>query len=342
MFNARNYAHAISVTGLSVMLLAVAISPAAANDSPVIAANVPTVATAISGDLAATPVTITLAFEGKDSNYTTEAKTFGDFLAEIGFHVSADDFLSVDASAPLVDGMHAEYRAAVPLTVVYEKRKYSLHTSAMTLDEALANARIATGSRDFFSVSRRSMPREGEIVRITTPKHETIAVKARGTKHVASNGKRKARKLASRKLASVQHRSLQKWHRHPAPAVVAVAAPHVTPSIVAPITHLASSVSSGAMHFAGSVLHVIATAYIAGCYKCSGITASGVRAGFGIIAVDPHLIPLGTKLMIPGYGRAIAGDTGGAIIGHRVDLGMNTLADAIRFGRRPMTVYVLK
>jgi 3D (Asp-Asp-Asp) domain-containing protein len=67
-----------------------------------------------------------------------------------------------------------------------------------------------------------------------------------------------------------------------------------------------------------------------------------MHAGFGIIAVDPHIIPLGTKLMIPGYGRAIAGDTGGAIIGHRVDLGMNTLADAIRFGRRPMTVYVLK
>jgi 3D (Asp-Asp-Asp) domain-containing protein len=52
-----------------------------------------------------------------------------------------------------------------------------------------------------------------------------------------------------------------------------------------------------------------------------GITRSGLVAGFGIVAVDPKVVPLLTDLYIPEYGRAVAGDTGGLIQGKRVDLG---------------------
>ena len=52
-----------------------------------------------------------------------------------------------------------------------------------------------------------------------------------------------------------------------------------------------------------------------------GITYTGMRAGLGIIAVDPRVINLKSKLYVPGYGIAIAGDTGGKIKGRRVDLG---------------------
>jgi 3D (Asp-Asp-Asp) domain-containing protein len=52
-----------------------------------------------------------------------------------------------------------------------------------------------------------------------------------------------------------------------------------------------------------------------------GITASGVPVTKGIVAVDKSLIPLGTRLYIPGYGFAVAGDTGGGIIGDMIDLG---------------------
>ena len=54
-----------------------------------------------------------------------------------------------------------------------------------------------------------------------------------------------------------------------------------------------------------------------------GVTRSGLPAGFGVVAVDPKVIPLMTDLYIPGYGRAVAGDTGGLINGKRVDLGFN-------------------
>ncbi|MHB1551261.1 MAG: 3D domain-containing protein [Vulcanimicrobiaceae bacterium] len=95
-------------------------------------------------------------------------------------------------------------------------------------------------------------------------------------------------------------------------------------------------------YVAGSAMRMVATAYTAHCYGCSGITASGYPAGHGIVAVDPRVIPLGTRLYIPGYGPAIAGDTGGAILGNRIDLGFNSLHDAVEFGRRVITVYRLK
>lgn len=93
---------------------------------------------------------------------------------------------------------------------------------------------------------------------------------------------------------------------------------------------------------ARSAMEMIATAYTANCAGCGGMTAIGRRAGHGIVAVDPRVIPLGTHLYIPGYGLAVAGDTGGSIIGNRIDLGFDSMRDALEFGRRSVTVYRLK
>jgi uncharacterized protein YabE (DUF348 family) len=54
-----------------------------------------------------------------------------------------------------------------------------------------------------------------------------------------------------------------------------------------------------------------------------GITRSGLQAGYGVVAVDPSVVPLGTRLFVPGYGVAVAGDTGGAILGKHIDLGFD-------------------
>ncbi len=70
-------------------------------------------------------------------------------------------------------------------------------------------------------------------------------------------------------------------------------------------------------------------------------TAYGLKAGRGVVAVDPRVIKLGTRLYIEGYGYAIAGDTGGAIKGNRIDLCYDTRDEAIRFGRRDVKVYIL-
>lgn len=71
-------------------------------------------------------------------------------------------------------------------------------------------------------------------------------------------------------------------------------------------------------------------------------TATGTWPSRGTVAVDPEVIPLGTKLHIEGYGEAIAADTGGDIKGQRVDLYMDSYEEAIRFGRREVQVEVVR
>ena len=89
-------------------------------------------------------------------------------------------------------------------------------------------------------------------------------------------------------------------------------------------------------------INVSATGYTPYDAGCNGITATGTKATKGVIAVDPRVIPLGTKVFIPGYGEAIAADTGGAIKGNKIDLCYTSKSEAFAWGRRPATVYVLK
>lgn len=88
-------------------------------------------------------------------------------------------------------------------------------------------------------------------------------------------------------------------------------------------------------------LNVVATGYTPYDPGCNGITASGTPAKKGVIAVDPRVIPMGTKLYIPGYGTAVAEDTGGAIKGNKIDLCYETKTEAYNWGIRNVTVYVL-
>ncbi len=73
----------------------------------------------------------------------------------------------------------------------------------------------------------------------------------------------------------------------------------------------------------------------------SGRTAIGLKIGHGVVAVDPHFIPLGTRLYIEGYGYAVAADTGSAIKGARIDLGFDTRRESNRAGRKKVIVHIL-
>ena len=90
------------------------------------------------------------------------------------------------------------------------------------------------------------------------------------------------------------------------------------------------------------VMGMEATAYLPTDGSAEGITAMGIPATYGIVAVDPAIIPLGSRVYIPGYGEALAADTGGAIYGYRIDLCMEDYYQAMDFGRRTVKVFVLK
>lgn len=92
----------------------------------------------------------------------------------------------------------------------------------------------------------------------------------------------------------------------------------------------------------GYTMTVEATAYSRNQPVLSNHTFTGIdlRENPRVIAVDPDVIPLGSTIYVPGYGEYVAGDTGGAIIGNRIDVHIESLQEAIQFGRRTIDIQV--
>lgn len=144
---------------------------------------------------------------------------------------------------------------------------------------------------------------------------------------VKENGKVVAKNLQSEKVV-----------KEPKKQVVAVG----TKSVVASV----ATVSRGSKEPAsGKEFYVTATAYTPYCNGCSGTSATGIdlrsSSGLKVIAVDPSVIKLGSKVWVEGYGTAIAGDTGGAIKGNKIDILVQTEAQASNWGVRKVRIKVL-
>ena len=96
----------------------------------------------------------------------------------------------------------------------------------------------------------------------------------------------------------------------------------------------------------GKEMTMTATAYTAYCEGCSGITYTGIdlrsNPNQKVIAVDPRVIPLGSRVWVEGYGEAIAGDIGGAIKGNIIDVFLQHRDDALSWGRRTVKIKILE
>ena len=92
----------------------------------------------------------------------------------------------------------------------------------------------------------------------------------------------------------------------------------------------------------GRALYVSATAYSAFDPGNGNRTATGTPVRRGVIAVDPSVIPLGTRVFIPGYGEAVAEDIGHAISGNRIDIAFDTHAEALMFGRQELEIFIME
>ncbi|MED3878217.1 LysM peptidoglycan-binding and 3D domain-containing protein [Priestia megaterium] len=128
------------------------------------------------------------------------------------------------------------------------------------------------------------------------------------------------------------------------PSTPATTAPS-TPSTSAPSTSTPAPAPAQESKSVSKEITVEATAYTAYCAGCSGITATGIdlrsNPNRKVIAVDPRVIPLGSRVYVEGYGEAIAGDTGGAIKGTRVDLFMASQSSALNWGRKTVKLQIL-
>ena len=145
---------------------------------------------------------------------------------------------------------------------------------------------------------------------------------------------RKERTVAAAQIRSAQRLAVRAAHRSATLQAAAAAAAPTTaaPPAAAPGTAGPPPAPAPATA-AGRTITVTATGYSLG-----GRTSTGVPVGPGVVAVDPAVIPLGTRLTVPGYGRAVAADTGGSVRGNTIDLWFPTLAQARAWGRRTVAV----
>ncbi|MCM3573904.1 LysM peptidoglycan-binding domain-containing protein [Mesobacillus subterraneus] len=122
------------------------------------------------------------------------------------------------------------------------------------------------------------------------------------------------------------------------------ATPAATPT-AAPANQVTAQPAAAKPAAATNQITVEATAYTANCTGCSGITKTGVNLKTNpnakVIAVDPTVIPLGSKVYVEGYGYATAEDIGGAIKGNRIDVFIPTQNGALQWGRKQVKLTIL-
>jgi 3D (Asp-Asp-Asp) domain-containing protein len=141
-------------------------------------------------------------------------------------------------------------------------------------------------------------------------------------------GLRRQQGLNTARVAAIEAQA-RAAERRTAGLAVAAPAPEVSPVEAAPATP-APVAADGPR-----TLTVSTTGY-----ALQGRTATGIQTAPGVVAVDPSVIPLGTRMTVPGYGVGIAADTGGAVHGAEIDLWFPTTAQALAWGRRTVTITI--
>ncbi len=308
---------------------------------------------------AAEPATYTVLFEdgSRSMPYQSTAANVGQFLRERGIQVAPGDEVVPAPAAPLSNGATIIYRRAIHVVFLDGASVENVATTAQDVGSFLSMQGVKIGKFDKVFPSLGTTLHNGSRIRlyhiIAWDRSVVVPVRAGTIHHLDTHMRVGAHKIVA--VGSIGERRVDyRYFKYPngivrrvalASTTVKAAHPRIVLDGVGDIgafsTYTARSIGSMQLR-AVHAISMVATAYTPWCTGCSGITATGERAGHGIVAVDPRVIPLGTKLFIPGYGYAVAGDTGGAIIGHRIDLGFDSERAALQFGRRKIEVFAIK
>jgi len=213
----------------------------------------------------------------------------------------------------------------------------SLSRAARSTSGVVSEARSARMSVERLS---RSLARRGRLLR-----RLRAAVAARTGGLVAAREARAAyvgrlraeRSLTAERIVTLEAEAAAARARARTVTITAQTAPSAAAFVALPVLS-APPASAGppddpVLRPAGNTLTVLSTGYSLG-----GTTTTGLPVGPGVVAVDPSVIPLGTRLSIPGYGSSVAADTGPAIQGLRIDLWFPTRAAALAWGWRTVTI----
>jgi 3D (Asp-Asp-Asp) domain-containing protein len=203
-------------------------------------------------------------------------------------------------------------------------------------DESRQVVQVATHAQSRLETLRASMlERQDRIdAAVADARHAADALAAAHADRSAFiSGLRSRQRLRSAQIAALQQAATRVEHKSDAIQAAATVDPHQQPVDVsgppAALTSPAPALGSGG----APTITVSSTGY-----SLPGRTATGMPTGWGVVAVDPSVIPLGARLTIPGYGDGVAADTGGAVRGNAIDLWFPTLAQANAWGRRTVTI----
>ena len=316
--------------------------------------------------------TVTINIDGHSPKVvTTMDKTVGLILAHNNIAVGEHDVVSPPLASSLKQNQSITIARAFPIDVNIGNERVVINTTKKTVSQALKENGIVLSELDIVTPSLDSVVNKGTKIYITQVAEDMITVTeeipfktvsspnsslARGTTKVRTEGKVGTKELYYK---VVYHNGEEISREFTGEKIVSEPVNQVSEY---GISYYGGTVSRGSVNRAdkgtlsySSVITCTATAYDLSYASCGknpgdrgyGITASGMRAQRGVIAVDPRVIPLGTRLYIestdsyPDYGYAIAGDKGGAIKGNRVDLFMDSHSEAMGFGRRQVKVYIL-
>lgn len=309
-------------------------------------------AAAIGSGLVATqiqPVTIEIQkpHGHRDVKLWTFRHRVKSILAQAHIALSPHDHLAVSQ-----DGHHITIRRAIPVMVNLANRQIRYWSTEYTVGRILSKLSVKLGPMDQVTPPPQTMlSAQGKI---------TVVRRWRVKKRVVSSVPYSVQYQPDSQLVQGNSHVLQAGHKGTQETIrsvtlqngVAVATQTLShkllhppkPEVIAMGTASPPLLASrgGAPTDFVSKLSMVATGYWPNPSWSTGITATGTRAHRGVVAVDPRVIPLGTHLYVPGYGFAVAEDTGGAIIGHRIDLCFNNGSQAANWGVRQVEVYIVK
>lgn len=243
----------------------------------------------------------------------------------------------------------SQARLAQRLRVLYEQgnvEPLEIVLGAKSLDEAMTNLdnlnrvtgqgeevlrELSSARASIASATRGLVQRQAALAAATREAAATAAALAqtRNARHAYISSLAAQRSMTEQQIAGLVASARAAQVRSSELARTTAANSALTFSPVTAVTLNSASASVAA----GRTITVSATGY-----ALPGHTSSGLPVGWGVIAVDPSVIPLGTHLSIPGYGEAVAADTGGAIVGATIDLWFPSVAQANAWGRRTVTV----
>ncbi|MCJ8010006.1 ubiquitin-like domain-containing protein [Lederbergia wuyishanensis] len=292
--------------------------------------------------------------------YTT-AKTVKEFMESQELHVNDHDKMNYSFEDPIYENLKLVIDRAFPLVIKNGKQEEEVWSTSTTVADFLEQQGITLGELDRVEpeLDKKVEPNSKiKIVRIEkvtdvveepidyaiiTKKDSTLAA---GTEKVVQQGKegmlKKEYEVTKENGKEVNRELISETKvKDSVNKVVAVG----TKVVVAQVSRGKTVSANSDAPSGGKEMYVSATAYTAYCNGCSGVTATGINLranpNLKVIAVDPRVIPLGTKVWVEGYGYAVAGDTGGAIKGNRIDVFVASKEEAYRFGRRQVKIRIL-